>query len=229
AVIRDTPHLIWILVSKRPENYERYLPSDWGEGYPNVWMLVSVEDQPSADHRIPILLDTPAALRGASAEPLLAGVNFAPWLPGCHECAVECGWRSGDAPPEEKCGWCGAVSATHGEFCAACGGQDFSGVCPRCDANVVQNHPDTPCLNWIIVGGQSGHGAQDSHLAHHRGIIAQCRAAGVPVFEKQLGARPVDENGRVLKLKHPKGGNPAEWPPDLQGVREYPVIERAAA
>lgn len=43
---------------------------------PNVWLGVSVEDQPTADERIPLLLDTPAAVRWVSAEPLLGPVDF---------------------------------------------------------------------------------------------------------------------------------------------------------
>ena len=43
---------------------------------PNVWLGVSVEDQKRADERIPLLLDTPAAVRWVSAEPLLGPINF---------------------------------------------------------------------------------------------------------------------------------------------------------
>lgn len=47
---------------------------------PNVWLGVSVEDQNAADERIPLLLDTPAAVRWISAEPLLGPVNASIWL-----------------------------------------------------------------------------------------------------------------------------------------------------
>lgn len=46
----------------------------------NVWLGVSAEDQPRADERIPPLIDTPAAVRFVSAEPLLGPVDFSPWL-----------------------------------------------------------------------------------------------------------------------------------------------------
>ncbi|WP_280455457.1 DUF5131 family protein [Nocardia brasiliensis] len=49
---------------------------------PNVWLGVSAESQRWADIRIPQLLDTPAAVRWISAEPLLGPVDLAPWLPG---------------------------------------------------------------------------------------------------------------------------------------------------
>lgn len=46
-------------------------------------------------------------------------------------------------------------------------------------------------LDWVIVGGESGAQARPCDLAWIRGVVAQCRAAGAPVFVKQLGARPV--------------------------------------
>jgi protein gp37 len=49
---------------------------------PNVWKGVSAEDQQRADERVPDLIDTPAAVRFVSAEPLLGGIDFncIPWL-----------------------------------------------------------------------------------------------------------------------------------------------------
>ena len=47
---------------------------DWP--LPNVWLGVSIEDQATADERIPLLLDTPAAVRWVSAEPLLGPVDM---------------------------------------------------------------------------------------------------------------------------------------------------------
>ena len=48
---------------------------------PNVWLIVSVEDQKTADERIPLLLQTPAAKRGVSYEPALGPVDFSEYLP----------------------------------------------------------------------------------------------------------------------------------------------------
>ncbi len=47
---------------------------------PNVWLMISAEDQPRADERIPHLLATPAAHRGVSLEPLLGPITLTPWL-----------------------------------------------------------------------------------------------------------------------------------------------------
>ena len=70
------PGLDFILLTKRPQNIARYLPGDWGDGYRNVWLGVTAENQEEADRRIPILLATPAAVRWVSAEPLLGSIDF---------------------------------------------------------------------------------------------------------------------------------------------------------
>ncbi|HEY1056188.1 MAG TPA: DUF5131 family protein [Emticicia sp.] len=74
-VIRKTPHNTWQILTKRPERILEHLPKDWGEGYPNVWLGVTVEDQKSFN-RVEILSKIPSALRFISAEPLLEDVDF---------------------------------------------------------------------------------------------------------------------------------------------------------
>ena len=84
-IIRRTPHLTYQILTKRPELMARRLPKDWGEGYPNVWLGVSAEDQKYADLRVPILIDTPARIRFVSAEPLLDGISVkASWIGNIH-------------------------------------------------------------------------------------------------------------------------------------------------
>jgi protein gp37 len=75
-VIADTPWLDWLLLTKRPQNIRKMLPPDWGDGWPNVWLGTTAENQEEADRRIPHLLATPAAVRFVSAEPLLAPIDF---------------------------------------------------------------------------------------------------------------------------------------------------------
>lgn len=83
-------------------------------------------------------------------------------------------------------------------------------------------------LHWVIIGGESGPGARDHDIDCDRSIIAQCRDAGVAVFEKQLGRRPCDSSlvkegdAPAIGLRDPKGGDMAEWPADLR-VREMPA------
>lgn len=87
-------------------------------------------------------------------------------------------------------------------------------------------------IDWCIAGGESGPGARPCNLGWIRSIVEQCRAARVPVFVKQLGARPVrsefDDRGALVRsmpvhLRDRKGGSMDEWPSDLR-VREFPSV-----
>ena len=75
-IIRNSPQLIFQILTKRPERIIEHLPFGWGDGYPNVWMGVTAENQEMADLRIPILLNLPAAVHFVSCEPLLGKIIF---------------------------------------------------------------------------------------------------------------------------------------------------------
>lgn len=79
-VIRRTPHLTYLVLTKRLENITGRVPYDWP--LDNVWLGVSIEDQETADERIPRLLQIPATVRFVSAEPLLGPINISRWLSG---------------------------------------------------------------------------------------------------------------------------------------------------
>lgn len=77
-VMRDTPRHTYQILTKRPERM-RDVVAKMVESFgvlPNVWLGVSVEDQKAADERIPLLLETDAALRFLSVEPLLGPVDL---------------------------------------------------------------------------------------------------------------------------------------------------------
>lgn len=76
AVVRATPWLIWLILTKRPQNMPAMLPPDWGIGYQNVWLGTSVENQQYANLRIPLLTAVPAIVHFLSAEPLLGPIEF---------------------------------------------------------------------------------------------------------------------------------------------------------
>jgi len=79
-IIRTTPNLDWLLLTKRPENIKTYLPIDiYSPPLPNLWLGVSVENQEQTA-RIPQLLATPAAIHFLSVEPLLGPIDIRPWL-----------------------------------------------------------------------------------------------------------------------------------------------------
>ncbi len=71
ALIRETPNLDWLLLTKRAGNIRRMLPDDWGTGYANVWLGVTVENRQNGLPRLDELRSVPAILRFASIEPLL--------------------------------------------------------------------------------------------------------------------------------------------------------------
>lgn len=74
-IIRKTPHLTYQILTKRPELIADRLPKDWGEGYPNVWLGVSVES-PEYEHRLVHLLAVRSAVYFASLEPLIAAIDL---------------------------------------------------------------------------------------------------------------------------------------------------------
>jgi protein gp37 len=82
ALVRRTRNLDWLLLTKRIGNARKMLPDDWGDGYPNVWLIVSV-DQAALEREVPTLLAIPAVVHGVSIEPQLMPVRlgrFAPLL-----------------------------------------------------------------------------------------------------------------------------------------------------
>jgi len=210
-LIADTPHLDWLLLTKRPAVMRDWLggPTLGFEGtgnvhhrtwpWPNVWLGVSVEDQKAAKERIPVLLDVPAAVHFLSCEPLLGEVDVSDYLY---------------------------------EFKTYQKGQRW---------------PHGP-VNWVIVGGESGHDSRIMRVEWARSLVKQCKDAGRACFVKQLGENattrlPGDEswpghdgptspvqftgdgfgNYRVSGLRDKKGGDPAEWPADLR-IREFPEV-----
>jgi protein gp37 len=106
---------------------------------------------------------------------------------------------------------------------------------------------DLSGIHWVIAGGESGPRARPCNIEWIRNIVRQCRQQKVPVFVKQLGAKPylhkaesvhIEKPGMkfsmqsleinsTFKLKDPKGGDMSEWPKDLQ-VREYPNVREVA-
>jgi protein gp37 len=85
VLIRETPNLFWLLLTKRPENWRPvFFDLDFADSTdggnvdvpPNVGVGVTAENQKCADERIPVLLQIPAALRFLSCEPLLGPLDL---------------------------------------------------------------------------------------------------------------------------------------------------------
>ena len=74
-VIRRTPQHVYQILTKRPERIVGHLPLDWGNGWNNVWLGVSIESQEYL-YRKDILVDIPANIRFLSLEPLLGPIDL---------------------------------------------------------------------------------------------------------------------------------------------------------
>jgi protein gp37 len=78
-LVEGTPHLDWLLLTKRPDNVREMAP--WGTARTsNVWLGTTVEDQKRADQRMPHLIEHPAKVRFLSIEPLLGPLALRPYL-----------------------------------------------------------------------------------------------------------------------------------------------------
>lgn len=104
GTMTDCPQHIFQILTKRPKRmrdfYQRYDPM------PNMWLGVSVENQKAADERIPILLQTPAAVRWLSVEPMLEKINLSHATPNVSDLDwVVCGGESGPNARMFNIGW----------------------------------------------------------------------------------------------------------------------------
>lgn len=75
-LIRATPSLDWLLLTKRPQNIRKMLPRDWGEGYVNVWLGFTAEDQARYRQRWRHLAAIPCVLRFVSYEPAIGPLRL---------------------------------------------------------------------------------------------------------------------------------------------------------
>ena len=74
ALVKATPNLRWILLTKRIGNAAKMLPADWP--YPNAGLMATLANQEEWDRDWPKLARTPATWRGVSAEPLLGPIDI---------------------------------------------------------------------------------------------------------------------------------------------------------
>jgi len=74
-LIRKTPSLDWLLLTKRPEHIRTVLPDDWNDGYHNVALGVTVGTVKEGCPRLDILREIPSRMKFVSAEPLLEDIS----------------------------------------------------------------------------------------------------------------------------------------------------------
>lgn len=164
-LIRETPNLDWLLVTKRIGNAEKMATA--AGGWPeNVWLGATIVNQAEADRDVPKLLAINGPrFRFLSMEPLLGPVSLEEAWHGDDalnsECWGDCAWCEKGLPPLHNC---------------AFGRQS--------EAELAKGRSG---LDWIIVGGESGSHARPIHPDWARALRDQCEAANVPFLFKQWG------------------------------------------
>lgn len=157
---------------------------------PNLWGGVSVEDQKHAELRIPALLDTPLAVRFISADPLLGSIDLSKGD------GITRNWLP-DLDPGGSDSW-------YAQPITVCTGHGMPYPCGQGCAH----------LDWVIIGGESGPGFRPMNLEWAGSLVAQCRAAHVPVFVKQ-------DSG-------PRSGSQGRLSDELWGTKEFPAPKFAS-
>ncbi len=177
-LIHKTPNLIWLLLTKRPQNIAKMLPDsrigvpEWGDGWPNVWLGTTVENQEVADRNIPELIRIPAACRFLSCEPMLGGIDLTK---------------------------INTMRFRGGELLDCLNGKLLDWL----NCEVLGNMPK---IHWVIAGGESGPNARPSHPDWFRSLRDQCEADGVPFLFKQWGAWKPWTNRAPPEWESPAGG-----------------------
>lgn len=202
----DTPADFLLSYSIRDEDWPLARKSFPTWPLPNVWLGVSVEDQATANERIPLLLETPAAIRFISAEPLIAPVK----LP----------FRNFHC---DLCGGTGMLARWPKGKCHHCNGNK---TIPGISTDPELGNPSTPMrfIDWVICGGESGPDARPMHPDWARTLRDQCAAANVPFFFKQWGEYHPGGNG-ILSLIPQHRITAAK---EIDGVTMYPVGKKLA-
>lgn len=191
AVAALTPHITYQIPTKRADRMRDYCNQDrrrprWlaaqNIGHaagvvrkidmhwplPNVWLGVSVEDQARANERIPALLQTPAAKRFLSCEPLLGPVNLR---------LLELGDEI----------YLDAISGAHHATSSPMHLTDVLANMQSGADPFPALPPILPGIDWVIAGGESGPRARPAHPDWFRSLRDQCAASKVPFFFKQWG------------------------------------------
>lgn len=172
-VMGACPQHIFIILTKRAEAMRDYMRARargaWNgprlepDAFPphNVWLGVSAEDQRRADERVPVLLETPAAVRFVSCEPLLGPVDL----------------DQVRAPEPNDGDWQFSALDANDMYFSKLWREPGDGA-------------NRPRLDWVIAGGESdtdGKSARPMHPDWARSLRDQCAAAGVPFLFKQWG------------------------------------------
>lgn len=120
-IIRQRPDVKFWILTKRADRIKDHLPSDWGDGYENVIMNITCENQEMFDERLPYLLDIPAKHKGLCLAPLLGPIDLTKALDSHQFDEISAGGENYDNPRPCDYKWIKAMSdqceAYHVNFC----------------------------------------------------------------------------------------------------------------
>lgn len=186
--VRQCPQHTFLFLTKNPAGYT-------GFEFPgNCWLGVTAENQLAADERIPILLQTPAAVRFVSVEPMLGPVDLSRWLSQPWLCEFCYRTHYGDQLPETwdwvwqsaVCPECKERTARDGGYGVVRGGAYATQPDPR---------PWRSPLHWVVCGSETGPNRRPAKVEWIRDLRYQCQDAGAPFFLKQMHI-----GGKLVKM-----------------------------
>lgn len=94
AMIKEREDLFFFMITKRIDRLESCVPQDWGNGYENVMICCTIENQERANYRMPIYMKANIAHKSIICEPLLEDIDLTPWLDNSIE-QITAGGESG--------------------------------------------------------------------------------------------------------------------------------------
>ena len=110
-MMRLRSDLHFIFFTKRIGRLEAVLPSDWGDGYENITIGCTCENQSRADERLPIFLSIPIRHRMIVCEPLLSAIDLSPYLDRRLIESVTAGGESGEGARDCDFAWVERIAA----------------------------------------------------------------------------------------------------------------------
>jgi protein gp37 len=152
-LIRQTPCLDWLLLTKRPGNLSQWTDSDPKYAPDNVWLGVSCWDQESADRNIPPLLKVPAAVHWLSLEPLLGAVVIKCTCGAPLGHGHSCPWNM--LGPRPNLDWvvvgCESRGARPGRHCEREWVHSLVGQCRRAEVPIFTKQLPDALTGWRLV------------------------------------------------------------------------------
>ncbi|MBQ7821464.1 MAG: DUF5131 family protein [Clostridia bacterium] len=80
SMIRERSDLEFIIITKRIVRFDKCIPEDWGDGYANVSIACTVENQQECDTRLPVFMSAPIKRKLIVCEPLLGHIDMSPYI-----------------------------------------------------------------------------------------------------------------------------------------------------